>query len=308
MVCPSCGHSGLGVASFCPSLPPSPASRVRGSLGVGPAAAGRAEGAAPRRGGEAGPGPSPSLHAWDREEEPPAPRGGGCPAPRRERRSPSGAAHSAAPAAVGCGCRGRPLGLRELPPALSLHAARAAVSPLTAAFVVFVGGLAAVGSPPWGGRVGAAEAAAGKQPAGPMEEREGEVRWDGLCSRDAATRAAALDHIGQAVLRRSETISPVAAVPPTRAADGPLVPAARDGLNEVLARLLMLSKRCPFPDVREKSEAILSGVQVSAAEPTAAVGRGRESAPNPIPRRAPAAFSCAARWVSDPGRSDLFVQ
>ncbi|XP_074675482.1 sestrin-1 isoform X1 [Strix aluco] len=94
-----------------------------------------------------------------------------------------------------------------------------------------------------------------------MEEREGEVRWDGLCSRDAATRAAALDTIGQAVLRRSETIAPVAAVPPTRAADGLLVPAARDGLSEVLARLLMLSKRCPFPDVREKSEAILGGVQ-----------------------------------------------
>ncbi|NXV77400.1 SESN1 protein, partial [Atlantisia rogersi] len=94
-----------------------------------------------------------------------------------------------------------------------------------------------------------------------MEEREGEVRWDGLCSRDAATRAAALDNIGQAVLRRSETIAPVAAVPPTRAADGLLVPAARDGLSEVLARLLMLSKRCPFPDVREKSEAILGRVQ-----------------------------------------------
>ncbi|NXD80020.1 SESN1 protein, partial [Halcyon senegalensis] len=94
-----------------------------------------------------------------------------------------------------------------------------------------------------------------------MEEREGEVRWDGLCSRDAATRAAALDTIGQAVLRRSETVAPVAAVPPTRAADGLLVPAARNGLSEVLARLLMLSKRCPFPDVREKSEAILSGVQ-----------------------------------------------
>ncbi|XP_076189486.1 sestrin-1 isoform X1 [Aptenodytes patagonicus] len=94
-----------------------------------------------------------------------------------------------------------------------------------------------------------------------MEEREGEVRWDGLCSRDAATRAAALDTIGQAVLRRSETIAPVAAEPPTRAADGLLVPAARDGLSEVLARLLMLSKRCPFPDVREKSEAILSEVQ-----------------------------------------------
>ncbi|KAM4679095.1 sestrin-1 isoform 2-T2 [Amazona ochrocephala] len=94
-----------------------------------------------------------------------------------------------------------------------------------------------------------------------MEEREGEVRWDGLCSRDAATRAAALDTIGQAILRRSETIAPLAAVPPTRAADGLPVPAARDGLSELLARLLMLSKRCPFPDVREKSEAILSEVQ-----------------------------------------------
>ncbi|NXG71841.1 SESN1 protein, partial [Baryphthengus martii] len=94
-----------------------------------------------------------------------------------------------------------------------------------------------------------------------MEEREGEVRWDGLCSRDAATRAAALDTIGQAVLRRSETIAPEAAVPSSRAADGLLLPAARNGLSEVLARLLMLSKRCPFPDVREKSEAILGGVQ-----------------------------------------------
>lgn len=114
----------------------------------------------------------------------------------------------------------------------------------------------------------------GKQPAGPMEEREGDVRWDGLCSRDAATRAAALDTIGQAVLRRSETVAPVAAVPPTRAADGLPVPAARDGLSEVLARLLMLSKRCPFPDVREKSEEILGEVQVSTADPRRRRGTG----------------------------------
>ncbi|NWV60699.1 SESN1 protein, partial [Malurus elegans] len=88
-----------------------------------------------------------------------------------------------------------------------------------------------------------------------MEEREGEVRWDGLCSRDAAARAAALDTIGQAVLRRAESIASGAA------ADGLPAPANRDGLGEALARLLMLSKRCPFPDVREKSEAILGGVQ-----------------------------------------------
>lgn len=138
------------------------------------------------------------------------------------------------------------------------HAARAAGSALAAAalVVVCVGGLAAAGSPPWGGRAGAAEeeavAAAGeRRPGGPMEEREGEVRWDALCSRDAAARGAALDTIGQSVLRRADSIASGAA--------------ARDGLGEALARLLMLSKRCPFPDVREKSEAILSGVQVSAA-------------------------------------------
>ncbi|KAJ7418289.1 hypothetical protein WISP_60126 [Willisornis vidua] len=89
-----------------------------------------------------------------------------------------------------------------------------------------------------------------------MEERDGEVRWDGLCSRDAATRSAALDTIGQAVLRRAESIAPAAA------ADGLPVPAARDGLGQALARLLMLSRRCPFPDVREKSETILGGVQI----------------------------------------------
>ncbi|NXD23904.1 SESN1 protein, partial [Spelaeornis formosus] len=84
-----------------------------------------------------------------------------------------------------------------------------------------------------------------------MEEREGEVRWDGLCSRDAAARRAALDTIGQAVLRRAQSIAPGTAA----------LPAARDGLAEALARLLLLAKRCPFPDVREKSEAILGGVQ-----------------------------------------------
>lgn len=167
-----------------------------------------------------------------------------------------------------------PAGAERAPARSAPDAVQAAVSPLAAAFIVFVGRLAAAGSPPWGGHAGASEEALGKQPDGPMEEREGEVRWDGLCSRDAATRAAALDTIGQAVLRRTETIAPVAAVPPTRAADGLLVPAARDGLSEVLARLLMLSKRCPFPDVREKSEAILSGVQVSTAYPTSAEGRG----------------------------------
>ncbi|XP_040407546.1 sestrin-1 isoform X1 [Cygnus olor] len=88
-------------------------------------------------------------------------------------------------------------------------------------------------------RHGASAAGLLRRRGGSMEEREGDVRWDGLCSRDAAARAAALEHVGQAVLRRGGA----AAAP------------------RVLARLLMLAKRCPFRDVREKSEAILSGVQ-----------------------------------------------
>lgn len=180
---------------------------------------------------------------------------------------------------------------------------RAAGSVLAAAalIVVCVGGLAAAGSPPWGGRAGAAEAeeeaaaAAGeRRPGGPMEEREGEVRWDGLCSRDAAARDAALDTIGQAVLRRAEGIASGAA------ADGLPVPAARDGLGEALARLLMLSKRCPFPDVREKSEAILSGVQVSAAEHSLRLWDRAGGSPGPVSRWTPSGFICAARWESDP--------
>ncbi|XP_074982733.1 sestrin-1 isoform X4 [Caretta caretta] len=95
-----------------------------------------------------------------------------------------------------------------------------------------------------------------------MEEREGEVRWDGLCSRDASTRDAALENIRQAVLRRTARISPVKEDPPPESSEGRLTSAtALDRLNEMLARLLMLSKRCPFRDVREKSESVLKNVQ-----------------------------------------------
>ncbi|XP_034621805.1 sestrin-1 isoform X3 [Trachemys scripta elegans] len=91
---------------------------------------------------------------------------------------------------------------------------------------------------------------------------EGEVRWDGLCSRDASTRDAALENIRQAVLRRTAQISPVKEDPPPESSEGHLASAtALERLNEMLARLLMLSKRCPFRDVREKSASILSNVQ-----------------------------------------------
>lgn len=96
-----------------------------------------------------------------------------------------------------------------------------------------------------------------------MEEGENEVRWDGLCSRDAATRETALEHIRQVVLRKTECLR-FAPETPHRPLDGHHPSAvAADGLNKLLAHLLMLSKRCPFKDVREKSECILQCVQVS---------------------------------------------
>ncbi|XP_060046639.1 sestrin-1 isoform X2 [Erinaceus europaeus] len=90
-----------------------------------------------------------------------------------------------------------------------------------------------------------------------MAEGEHEVKWDGLCSRDPASRETALENVRQLVLRKTEALG--------RARETPSPPGAPAGaleeLNKLLAHLLMLSKRCPFKDVREKSELILKSVQ-----------------------------------------------
>ena len=81
------------------------------------------------------------------------------------------------------------------------------------------------------------------------------ARWDALCSRDRSSREATMEVINQEVLRRAEGIGPLspgAATCPSQAAD----------LNDMLARILMFSKRCPFGDVREKCSGILQSVQV----------------------------------------------
>ncbi|XP_044282734.1 sestrin-1 isoform X1 [Varanus komodoensis] len=96
-----------------------------------------------------------------------------------------------------------------------------------------------------------------------MADRDGEVRWDGLCSRDAGARDSALENIRQAALKKSEAMALIKENASSPAAEGllPATDSARGGLNKMLVRLLMLSKRCPFRDVREKSEAILRSVQ-----------------------------------------------
>ncbi|XP_055391224.1 sestrin-1 isoform X4 [Bubalus kerabau] len=93
-----------------------------------------------------------------------------------------------------------------------------------------------------------------------MAERENEVRWDGLCSRDSTTRETALENIRQIIVRKTECLRLVKETP-YRPADGLSNAVSLDELNKLLAHLLMLSKRCPFKDVREKSEFILKSVQ-----------------------------------------------
>ncbi|KAM6459516.1 sestrin-1 isoform 3-T3 [Liasis olivaceus] len=96
-----------------------------------------------------------------------------------------------------------------------------------------------------------------------MADRDGEMRWDGLCSRDASARDSALENIRQAVLKKSEAMAldKDSASPLTAEGLLPSASSASGGLNKMLARLLMLSKRCPFRDMREKTEVILKHVQ-----------------------------------------------
>lgn len=84
-------------------------------------------------------------------------------------------------------------------------------------------------------------------------------RWDGLSSRDASSRDAAMEHIQQEVLSKAEVIGPIPAPAVSPPASGS---PQRSDLNDILAHLLMLSKRCPFEDVRERSLHILQTVQV----------------------------------------------
>lgn len=85
-----------------------------------------------------------------------------------------------------------------------------------------------------------------------MAESKEKLTWEGLCSRDVRTRELAMQNINE-MLQSSMMVS--GAVTNGMETPGPAE------VNQVLARLLMLSKRCPFPDVRGKSLEILSKVQ-----------------------------------------------
>lgn len=95
-----------------------------------------------------------------------------------------------------------------------------------------------------------------------VQEQESLGRWDGLGSRDALSRTEAMENIHQVVIRKVEAIKPIppAALPPVSPPASGSPPNSE--LNDILAHLLMLSKRCPFEDVREQSSRLLQAVQV----------------------------------------------
>lgn len=89
-----------------------------------------------------------------------------------------------------------------------------------------------------------------------VQDQESLGRWDRLGSRDLSTRLEAMEIISQEVTRKVEAIGPLTSSPP---ATGTVL---SSDLNDILAHLLMLSKRCPFEDVRERCIQLLQEVQV----------------------------------------------
>lgn len=92
-----------------------------------------------------------------------------------------------------------------------------------------------------------------------VQEQESLGRWDGLGSREAISRVEAMENIRQVVMTKVEAIKPIPSGAPSPPASGS--PPSSD-LNDILAHLLMLSRRCPFEDVRENSSRLLQSVQV----------------------------------------------
>lgn len=94
-----------------------------------------------------------------------------------------------------------------------------------------------------------------------MDARDGAAAWEALASRDSRSRDAAMEHIEQEVKRKVQSIGPIMKSSSSSAAAA-LSPGMAEDLNCVLARVLMLSRRCPYGDVRERCGSLLRSVQV----------------------------------------------
>ncbi|XP_030260717.1 sestrin-1 isoform X1 [Sparus aurata] len=91
-----------------------------------------------------------------------------------------------------------------------------------------------------------------------VQEQESLGRWDGLGSRDAVSRNEAMENICQVVMRKVEAIKPIPLPVRLSPASGCL---PTSDLNDILAHVLMLSKRCPYEDVREGCIRLLQSIQ-----------------------------------------------
>ncbi|KAG8011341.1 hypothetical protein GBF38_006082 [Nibea albiflora] len=91
-----------------------------------------------------------------------------------------------------------------------------------------------------------------------VQGQESLGRWEGLGSRDAISRTEAMDNICQVVMSKAEAIRPI----PSQAVSSPASGSPPNSdLNDMLAHLLMLSKRCPHEDVRKRCVGLLLSVQ-----------------------------------------------
>ncbi|XP_029705208.1 sestrin-1 isoform X1 [Takifugu rubripes] len=91
-----------------------------------------------------------------------------------------------------------------------------------------------------------------------VQEQESVGRWDGLSSRDATSRIETMENIQQVVMKKIEAIKPM---PPGAFSPSAVGSPPNSDLNAILAHLLMLSKRCPFEDVRALSGQLLRAAQ-----------------------------------------------
>ncbi|KAB5517233.1 hypothetical protein PHYPO_G00187350 [Pangasianodon hypophthalmus] len=98
-----------------------------------------------------------------------------------------------------------------------------------------------------------------------MDVRDGAAAWEALASRDSCSRDAAMEHIEQEVKRKVESIGPIlkTSSSSSSSSSSSLSRGTAEDLNCVLARVLMLSKRCPYEDVRQRCVWLLRSVQVS---------------------------------------------
>ncbi|XP_018419246.1 PREDICTED: sestrin-1 isoform X2 [Nanorana parkeri] len=98
-----------------------------------------------------------------------------------------------------------------------------------------------------------------------MTTNEEKVTWEGLYNKDPQIRQVAMQNIREDMQTRVDLTAPV-----MKEMDFP----GYSDLNQNLARLLMLSKRCPFPDVRQKSLEVLNLIQEMGVRIPRPLGQG----------------------------------